>query len=109
MARRQVSLMTDILTRKLTPSRDVAESIVGDETVLLHLVNGTYYGLDPVGTRIWRLMQKGLSLPDICCHLAGNYGVELTTFEADARKFLCDLETQGIVVEGLPSAAFKIN
>ncbi len=83
------------------PSPDAVESAVGDETVILHLVNGTYYGLDPVGTRIWRMIGDGHG---DARHLpaAGrtNIGVDLATIEADARKFLTDLEAQGILVDG---------
>jgi len=92
--------MTDILSRPLAPSPDAVESAVGEETVILHLVNGTYYGLDPVGTRIWALLKDGVATPDICRRLADEYGVDLSTIEADARKFLGDLEAQGILVDG---------
>ena len=90
--------MTDILTRRLTPSPDAAESALGDETVILHLVNGTYYGLDPVGTRIWGMVKQGTSTPEICATLAAEYGIDLATIEEDARRFLTDLEAQGILV-----------
>ena len=92
--------MTDILDRRLTPSPDAATSSVGDETVILHLVNGTYYGLDPVGTRIWALIKDGVATPQICRQIADEYGVELAVIEADARTFLSDLEAQGILVDG---------
>ena len=92
--------MTDILQRRLVPSPDAAESAVGEETVILHLVNGTYYGLDAVGTRIWAMLKDGVATPDICRRLADDYGVELAVIEADARKFLGDLEAQGILVDG---------
>ena len=92
--------MTDILQRCLVPSSDAAESAVGEETVILHLVNGTYYGLDPVGTRIWAMLKDGLATPEICRQLAEEYGVELAVIEADARNFLGDLEAQGILVDG---------
>ncbi len=92
--------MTDILNRILAPSPDAAESAVGDETVILHLVNGTYYGLDPVGTRIWALLKQGLATSDICRQVADEYGVNLAEIEADARNFLGDLEAQGVVVDG---------
>lgn len=92
--------MTDILNRKLTPSPDTAESAVGEETVILHLVNGTYYGLDAVGTRIWALIKDGMALPAICTQLAEEYGVEQATIEEDARRFVTDLEAQGILVDG---------
>lgn len=92
--------MTDILLRHLRVSVDAVESAVGDETVILHLVNGTYYGLDPVGTRIWAMLRDGKSSPDICRQLAEEYGVNLTTIEADARNYLTDLEAHGILVSG---------
>ena len=92
--------MTDILTRALAPSPDAVESAVGDETVILHLVNGTYYGLDPVGTRIWAMIKDGVAMPAICTKLADDYGVDLATIEEDARRFLTDLEAQGILVDG---------
>ena len=40
----------------------VLARVVGEETVLLHLDSGTYFGLDPVGTRAWQLIQAGKSL-----------------------------------------------
>ena len=92
--------MTDILERNLIPSPDAATSAVGDETVILHLVNGTYYGLDPVGTRIWGMIGEGMATPDICRRLAVEYAVDVATVEADARAFLTDLEAQGILVDG---------
>jgi len=92
--------MTDILLRILTPSPDAAESAVGDETVLLHLVNGTYYGLDAVGTQIWRMLKDGAALPDICRRLVEDFGVDLPTIESDVRAFLSDLLAQDIVIDG---------
>lgn len=92
--------MTDILERRFAPSDDAVESAVGDETIILHLVNGTYYGLDPVGTRIWALLKDGIATPEICRRLADEYDIDLATIEADARAFLGDLEAQGIVVDG---------
>ena len=90
--------MTDILDRSLSPSPDAATSAVGDETVILNLVNGTYYGLDPVGTRIWEMLQDGTASGEICRTLAAEYMVDLATIEADTRKFLGELEAQGILV-----------
>lgn len=91
--------MTDILQRRLVPSADAATSAVGDETVILHLVNGTYYGLDEIGTRIWTMLKDEVAPPEICRLLADEYGIDQAIIEADARRFLSDLEAQGIVVD----------
>ena len=92
--------MSDIFERHLIPSPDAATSAVGDETVILNLANGTYYGLDPVGTRIWRLITDGVAMSEVCRRLADDYEVDIATIEADARHFLIDLEAQGIMVDG---------
>ena len=91
--------MNDILSRKLAPSPDVMESAVGDETIILHLANGVYYGLDGVGTRIWSSIQRGLSTTDICHQLSEEFNVDLATIEDDARLFLTELRKQGIVID----------
>ena len=90
----------DILDSNLTPSDQAIESSVGDETVLLNLENGTYYGLDPVGTRIWELLKEGHSTAEICRLLGAKYEVEQVTIENDVRNFLADLKEHGIVIDG---------
>lgn len=92
--------MTDLLTQPLRPSPDAAESAVGDETVLLHLVNGTYYGLDAVGTRIWAMLKDGDTPAAICARLVEDYGIDLTTAREDVCAFLTDLKAHDIVIDG---------
>ena len=91
--------MTDILDQNLEPSREAVESRVGEETVLLHLKSGTYFGIDAVGTRIWALLKEGMRPKDICQRIAAEYDVPPETAEADARRFLDDLRSNGIVEE----------
>ncbi len=43
-------------------SADVVHRLIGEETVLLNLETGHYYGLDPVGSRIWELLSEHGSL-----------------------------------------------
>ena len=91
--------MADILERRLIISEAVTESSVGDETVLLHLDNGTYYGLDRVATEIWAMLKERIATRDICRKLANDYRVDLADIEADARRFLAELEAQGIIAD----------
>jgi len=91
--------VTDILQRQLSPSSDAVDSEVGDETVILHLKSGTYFGLDPVGTRIWGLLKQALSPGDICARLATEYDIDRDVIDADARRFLDQLEAHHMVVD----------
>jgi len=57
------TLETDMqLDTKLSIPPQVMSRLVGDETVLLDLSSGIYFGLDGVGKRIWESVADGLSL-----------------------------------------------
>lgn len=92
--------MTDILSSKFTLSDQVIESQVGDETVLLHLESGTYYGLDTIGTVIWGKLKEGAEPAEICEAISQEYDVSLETAQDDARNFLNDLKKHQIIIDG---------
>ena len=91
--------MSDILACPLSPSPEAFENRVGDETVLLHLGNGTYYGLDAVGTVMWEMLKQGMVPRQICHAIAESYEIPLDQVETDARRFLSDLKDHSIVTE----------
>ena len=91
--------MSDIFEKKLSPSGDAIASAVGDETVILHLKNGAYYGLDAVGTRIWELLKEGHAPAAICARMADEYDVAPDVIEADVRRLLGELEASDIVAD----------
>jgi hypothetical protein len=80
-----------------TVSDDVIESPVGDEIVMLHLGNSTYYGLDPVGVRVWTLLKEGKAPDAIRDALAREYDVEPEIIATDVARFLDELEANGMV------------
>ena len=92
--------MSDIFDEALVPSVDAVESAVGDETVILHLKSGTYFGLDPMGTRIWAMLKAGVPTADICKRLCEEFDVTQDVVEADARRFLSELKANDILVDG---------
>lgn len=90
----------DILDRELKPHPDAIISRVGDETVILHLVNSTYYGLDLVGTRIWEGLGDGSRPRAVCLEVSRIFEADIETVETDARAFLNDLLAHDLLVEG---------
>ena len=73
------------------------ESRVGDETVILHLGNDTYFGLDALGTRIWEMLRDGHGVPAILDRIAADYQAARATVEADVRLFVEDLFAHGLL------------
>jgi hypothetical protein len=90
--------LTDPLNRTFTPSDEAVDSSVGDEVVILHLGNNTYYGLDPLGTRIWAMLKEAHQPRAIRDALLAEYNVSAQVLEADMRKFLSDLLAHDILV-----------
>lgn len=71
------------LSDKVTIPAQVMARTVGDETVILDLISGTYYGLDPVGARIWQLMAEGQTLAQLCTQMLDEYEVAQDDLERD--------------------------
>ena len=70
---------------------------VGDETVILDLASGTYYGLDPVGARMWQLMTDEQTLAAICDTLLDEYEVTREALEGDILRLTEELLAKGLV------------
>lgn len=67
------------------------------ETVLLNLESGIYYGLDPVGTRIWQLLMQGRTIADICVTMFDEYDVPSDVLRGDVLRLVGELRERGIV------------
>ncbi len=85
------------LSEKVTIPTQVMARTVGDETVILDLASGTYFGLDPVGARIWGLMGEGQTLAEICATMLEEYEVERAQLEADVLRLAAELAERGLV------------
>ncbi|OGA18527.1 MAG: hypothetical protein A3G25_21730 [Betaproteobacteria bacterium RIFCSPLOWO2_12_FULL_63_13] len=86
------------LSDKARIANDVLARKVGEETVMLHLTDGTYFGLDPVGTRIWELLGEGKSLSEICDAMIDEYDVSRDAIERDVITLAEELAARGLIV-----------
>lgn len=85
------------LPASITISSDVMTRQVGDEIVLLDLAGGNYFGLNPVGARIWQLLGEGKATGEVPDILAAEFDVGRDQAEEDTRKLLLDLQAQGLI------------
>ena len=85
------------LTEKIIVSSQAIAKQVGDEIVILHVGNGTYFGLDAVGGRIWQLMAEGKSPNEICEVVLEEYDVSREDLERDIIGLIKDLVAQDLI------------
>ena len=67
------------------------------EAVLLNLNSGMYFGLDPVGTRIWQLMQEQERLDEVARSIVAEFEVTEEQCVADLLSLVAKLEGEGLV------------
>jgi len=73
---------------RLVPARHVVSTSHGTRTVLLDARNGHYWGLDEVGSRIWTLVQSGLTPDQIAIQLSEEYDAPLPRLQSDVESFM---------------------
>ena len=70
---------------------------IAEELVLLDLQGEAYFGLDPVGTRMWNLLAEGDSLKEVVDTMATEYDVSEAQLESDVVDLVVRLKDEGIV------------
>ncbi|KAF1695330.1 PqqD family protein [Pseudoxanthomonas koreensis] len=85
------------LAHSVHPSDEVLKQEVGDEVVLLDLASERYFGLDPVGTRIWELMADGAALAQVHAVLCTEFEAEPERIQEDLLGLVRELSAAGLV------------
>jgi len=82
---------------RIVASKDQVSCDLAGEAAILNLKNSVYYGLDPVGARVWSLIQEPKTLAEIRDTLLGIYDVDSLRLESDLRALLTELAEQGLI------------
>ena len=77
----------------------------GYEIHYMNVANGSYYGLDPVGSRIWALIAEGRLVSELCALLLEEFEVEPGQCEHHVLTFLNKLAQNNLVTVVDESAA----
>ncbi len=78
-------------------SKDQASCSLEDEVAIVHLKAGVYYGLDPVGARIWELLKTPRSVRAVRDALLAEYEVDAARCESDLVTLLQTMAEAGLV------------
>ena len=82
---------------RVTIAPGVMLRIIGDEAVILNLRSELYLGLDPVGTRIWTVLNGAPSIQAAYESLLTEYDVEPERLRQDLDELLDKLLEQGLI------------
>lgn len=85
--------------RRLRVSPSVRASISPDGLVLLDVAGGLLLASNPIGARVWELLEEQRSRAEIAGHLAADYDISFERAERDVAAFIADLAARGLVIE----------
>ena len=81
------------------PAGDVIVKAVGDELVLLDYAREVYYGLDPIGARVWQLLVEGSTCGVVVDALQAAHDVTREQLEGDVERLIGELLEAGLLRE----------
>jgi len=70
---------------------------VDGEVMAMSVERGACYGLDPIGSRIWELVETPVAVGDLVARLTREYAVDPDQCAADVRALLVQLEAEGMI------------
>jgi hypothetical protein len=70
---------------------------LGDESAILNLKNSVYYGMNPLGARVWTLLQQPRTVSELRDTLLDEYEVAAERCEHELLELLEKMRTEGLV------------
>ena len=78
-------------------SQDQVSTRVDDDTVMMSISKGMYYGLDDIGTDIWELIEEPCSVSTILDTLGGKYNVNKEKCKDELFDLLATLHNKSLI------------
>jgi hypothetical protein len=85
------------LGSRIQVNADVLCQDLNGEAVLLNLKTGVYFGLDPVGTRVWQLLASHTVLAEILDVMVAEYDVPKERCAEDLIALVNEMQKQELV------------
>lgn len=92
------------MTEKLWPpgcsvvrTTSALDAEIDGEVILLSVEQSSVFGLGPVGTRIWHLVDRAIRVDDLCATLVREFAVTPETCIEQVNEFLNELLSEGLV------------
>ncbi len=84
-------------TTLITRSSGLLTAPVRDEIVMMDIDSGLYYGLDDIGSEIWRRLEAPHKFGDLVNSLVADYDADRAVIAEDVRKLLSVLAEHEVV------------
>lgn len=83
----------------LNLSQEAVAAEVAGEIVLISITNGRYFGLDAIGSDIWRRIAGGKTLDALCDELCDGYDGDAATIRRETQALVETLLERGLLTQ----------
>jgi hypothetical protein len=88
------TISTDSIIQR---NEGIVQAEIDGETVMMSVENGEYYGLDPVASRIWAIIETPLSVQALQEQLMNEYEVSEEQCQSDVQTFLAEMAENKVI------------
>ena len=89
------------MNKRYIQNKKIIQSAIGDEVVMMDLDSGFYFGINTVGSDIWRRLVEPISIEELLNQLLREYNIDKSTLEMDTIEFFNQLLEKNLI-KGLP-------
>jgi len=76
---------------------DLHKSEIDGKVVLMSMTNGSYYGLNPTGSKIWELLESPRSIKEVVEKLTELYNISFDDCKKDLLPYLQELISEKLI------------
>ena len=80
-------------------NKQVIQSAIGDEVVMLDMESGFYFGLNTIASAIWQHLKEPIGWTELIDRLTESYEVDREICEKDTRELIDRMLEKGIIRE----------
>jgi hypothetical protein len=82
---------------RFSRNQDLPSTELDEQTVLMSIDAGAYYGLEGTARSIWKKLETPTSFTELVDCLVQEYRVSRETCASDVQKFLAEIEREGLL------------
>ena len=77
---------------------DIIHSVMDDEIVMMGVEQGSFFGIDRIGSHIWNLLETPMKVEDLLAKLVLEYEVEYGQCKEDTLLFLNEMLKNKVIL-----------
>jgi len=85
------------MSKRYIQNKKIIQSKIGEEVVMMDIDSGFYFGMNGVGSVIWKHLSTAITLDELVHKMMNEFKVDKQTCEADTIEFLDNLLEKNII------------